>query len=136
MYILYPMQLSWQEKPSPPEGQLQEWQLPSPDVTNAAFSLESCSEHAGAKCALTNETWFYKMEATLWDAMPLVALKIFTAQVGLEWCVINQYVSAFVYNLQVLSNFGRKHPGVHHGHSLCHLFPVLTIALCPHSIRC
>lgn len=40
---------------------------------------------AGATCALTNETWFYKMEATLWDAMPLVALKIFTAQVGLEW---------------------------------------------------
>ena len=63
-----------QEKVSPPEGQLQEWQLPSESL-----------EVAGA----TNETrcptrWFYKMEATLWDAMPLVALKIFTAQVGLE----------------------------------------------------
>ena len=121
---MYPMAVA-QEKVSPP-GQLQEW-LPSP-------SLE------GAPCGkLTNEVlprWFYKMEATLWDAMPLVALKIFTAQVGLEWCVINQYVSAFVYDLFVLSNFGLKHPGVHHGHSLCHLFPVLTIALCPHSIRC
>lgn len=72
-----------QEKVSP-QGQLQEWQLVNP-------SLEGV---AGATNETTLTRWFYKMEATLWDAMPLVALKIFTAQVGLEWCVINQYVSA------------------------------------------
>ena len=66
-----------QEKVSPPEGQLQEW-LPSP-------SLEGL-EDAGATNETRSTRWFYKMEATLWDAMPLVALKIFTAQVGLEWC--------------------------------------------------